>query len=208
VIILKTREEIERMRASCVIVAEVHEAIRSLVRPGATTMDLEAAAEEETRKRGATPAFKGYRDYPFCLCTSLNNEVVHGMPSDKRVLNDGDLVSIDFGVLYNGYYGDAAVTYPIGTVDPEAARLIDVTRRSLDRAIEATREGNRLMDIGSSVQTYVEAEGFSVVRDFVGHTTAGAELRQVRQGREAQGRDGPCHRAHDKHGRLRCKNPR
>lgn len=169
VIILKTTEEIEKMRSSCVIVAEVHEVLKSHVKSGATTMDLEVVAEEETRKRRAIPAFKGYKNYPYCLCTSLNNEVVHGMPSDKRVLKDGDILSIDFGVLYGGYYGDAAVTYPVGTVTPEAMRLIEATRASLDHGIDAASVGNRLMDISAAVQTFIEAEGFSVVRDFVGH---------------------------------------
>jgi methionyl aminopeptidase len=169
VIILKTPSEIEKMRVSNLIVVEVLEILRENVKPGITTMDLERITEEETKRKGAKSAFKGYRDYPYCLCTSINDEVVHGMPSRNRVLNEGDILSIDFGVLYDGYYGDSAVTLPVGEVSTEAARLIDVTATSLDRAIDAAQVGNRLMDISFAVQEYVEREGFSVVRDFVGH---------------------------------------
>lgn len=157
------------MRRSGAIVAEVLQVMRENVKPGSTTMDLESIAEEEIKRRGARPAFKGYRGYPFCLCTSINNEVVHGMPSQKRVLREGDILSIDCGVLKEGFYGDSAVTVPVGRISPEAARLIDVTARSLELAIEAAREGNRLLDISSAVQGYVESHGFSVVREFVGH---------------------------------------
>ena len=168
-IILKTPEEIERMRGAGLIVAEVLQILKGHVSPGVTTMDLERITGEETRKRGASPAFKGYRDYPYCLCTSINDEVVHGMPSEKRVLKDGDILSIDFGVLYDGFYGDSAITLPVGKIPNEARRLIEVAEGSLERAIEAAREGNRLLDISAAVQGYVEAGGFSVVRDFVGH---------------------------------------
>jgi len=178
-IILKTLEEIETMRRSSLIVAEILLLLKDKVRPGITTLDLERTAEEETRKRKARPAFKGYRDYPYCLCTSVNEQVVHGMPS-KRALKDGDILSIDFGVLYDGFYGDSAITVPVGEVTVDAMRLINVTAESLDRAIEAARVGNRLMDISYAVQGYVEAEGFSVVREFVGHGI-GRELHEPPQ---------------------------
>ena len=178
-IILKSPDEIESMRRAGVVVAEVLEVLKGKVRPGATTLDLEKIAEEETRKRKASPAFKGYRGYPFCLCTSVNNEVVHGMPS-KKVLKEGDIVSIDYGALVEGFYGDAAVTVPVGKVSEEAARLVRVTEESLGKAIEAAREGNRLLDISSAVQSHVEPQGFSVVREFVGHGI-GRELHEPPQ---------------------------
>lgn len=157
------------MRGANLIVAEILQVLKDHVRPGASTLDLEAVAEAETRKRGAVPAFKGYSGYPWCLCTSLNNEVVHGMPSKNKVLKKGDILSMDFGVLYKGFYGDSAVTVPVGEVAPEALHLINAAAGSLERAIEAARPGKRLMDISFAVQCYVEGEGFSVVRDFVGH---------------------------------------
>ncbi len=178
-IILKTSEEIEIMRRSNVIVAEILQILKENVRAGSTTMDIEKLAEEEIRKRKAKPAFKGYRNYPYCLCTSINDQVVHGMPS-MRALKDGDILSIDCGVLYEGFYGDSAITVPVGKATDEAMRLINVTAASLDRAIEAAREGNRLMDISFSVQSYVEAAGFSVVREFVGHGI-GRELHEPPQ---------------------------
>ncbi|MBI5237067.1 MAG: type I methionyl aminopeptidase [Deltaproteobacteria bacterium] len=179
-IILKTREEIGKMRKSNLVVAEILEILKENVRPGASTMDLELITEEETKNRSVLPAFKGYKDYPYCLCTSINNEVVHGMPSKGRVLKEGDIVSIDFGVLSNGYYGDAAVTVPVGRVTPEAKRLMDVTAASLGLAIRAAEEGGRLMDISAAVQRHVEAAGFSVVREFVGHGI-GRELHEPPQ---------------------------
>ena len=178
-IILKSPDEIESMRRAGVVVAEVLEVLKGKVRPGATTLDLEKIAEEETRKRKASPAFKGYRGYPFCLCTSVNSEVVHGMPS-KKVLKEGDIVSIDYGSFVEGFYGDAAVTVPVGRVSEEAARLVRVTEESLAKAVEAAREGNRLLDISSAVQSHVEPQGFSVVRDFVGHGI-GRELHEPPQ---------------------------
>lgn len=178
-IILKSPEEIQTMRRAGAVVAEVLEVLGTNVRPGVTTLDLEKIAEEETKKRKAAPAFKGYRGYPFCLCTSVNNEVVHGMPS-KKVLNEGDIVSIDFGSLVDGFYGDAAVTVPVGKVSEEAARLVRVTEESLWKAVGAAREGNRLLDISSAVQSHVEPQGFSVVREFVGHGI-GRELHEPPQ---------------------------
>jgi len=156
------------MRRANLTVAQVLSVLKANVAPGATTLDLERIAESEIEKAGVKPAFKGYRGYPWCLCTSVNNEVVHGMPS-KRVLNEGDIVSIDFGVLVDGFYGDSAITVPVGAVSNDAARLVQVTEESLNRAIEAAVEGNRLTDISSAVQRYVESHGFSVVREFVGH---------------------------------------
>lgn len=168
-VIINSPEEIERIRRSSRIVAEVLQILGEKVRPGATTMDLERISGEEARKRGARPAFKGYRGFPFCLCASINSEVVHGMPSEKRTLKDGDILSMDFGVYYDGFYGDAAVTVPVGSISEEAGRLIEVTRQSLEDGIKAAREGSRLNDISYAIQSYVEARGFSVVRDFVGH---------------------------------------
>lgn len=156
------------MRRSGGIVASVLQSLREMVKPGITTLELERCAEAEIKRRKAAPAFKGYKGYPFCLCTSVNEQVVHGMPS-KRVLNDGDIVSIDVGVLFDGFYGDAAITVPVGAVEDEAVRLMEITALSLDKGIEAARPGNRLFDISSAIQRCVEAEGFSVVRDFVGH---------------------------------------
>lgn len=168
-VILKTSDEIESMRRSSLVVAEVLRYLRDKVKPGATTMDLERLAEAEAKRLGARPAFKGYRGYPFCLCTSVNNEIVHGMPSVKKLLKDGDILSIDFGVLLDGFYGDAAITVAVGNIGEEPKRLMSVTEASLYDAIEMARPGNRLSDISAAVQSRVEAEGFSVVRDFVGH---------------------------------------
>lgn len=167
-IILKSPQEIEKMRASNAIVAEVIQQIAAMVGPGVRTLDLDRCAEEIARKKGARPAFKGYRGYPFSLCTSVNKEVVHGMPSE-RSLAEGDIISLDFGIFYDGYYGDAAVTVPVGNITASAERLIETTEESLHLGIEKARVGNRLGDISSVIQDHVEANGFSVVRDFVGH---------------------------------------
>ncbi len=158
------------MRRSGHIVRQVLEATREAVAPGRSTMDLERVAERKIRDLGAKPAFKGYYDYPCVLCTSVNNEIVHGIPSDKRVLQAGDIVSIDCGVVLDGYYGDSAITVPVGdSVTPDLQKLLDVTRESLALGIEAARVGNTVGDVGSAVQKLVEANGFSVVREFVGH---------------------------------------
>jgi len=167
-IILKSPKEIERMRESCRIVAEILELLRVKVRPGVTTESLDCFAEAETLERKARPAFKGYSGYPYTLCCSVNNQVVHGMPS-KRELLEGDILSIDFGVIYNGFYGDAALTVPVGSVCKKANELIEATHQSLLVAISKARVGNRLSDISNAVQNYVEKRGFSVVREFVGH---------------------------------------
>ncbi len=158
------------MRRSGGVVREILNHVRELVVPGATTMDLERAAERKMQDLGVKPAFKGYFDYPCVLCTSVNEEIVHGIPSDKRTLNAGDIVSVDCGVVLDGYYGDAAITVPVGQeITPELERLLKVTEDSLYRGIEKVRIGNSVGDVGSAVQQYVEAAGFSVVREFVGH---------------------------------------
>ena len=169
-IVCKSSSEIEKMRRSGHIVRQVLEAAREAVAPGRTTMDLERVAERKIRDLGAKPAFKGYYDYPCVLCTSINNEIVHGIPSEARVLKTGDIVSLDTGVVLDGYYGDAAITVPVGDhITPELQKLLDVTRESLEHGIEAARVGNTVGDVGAAVQGVVEANGFSVVREFVGH---------------------------------------
>lgn len=169
-IMIKTPQEIEKMRRSGKVVREVLEHVRSFVKAGATTLDLENAAEQKMIELDAKPAFKGYRGYPCVLCTSVNEEVVHGIPSAKRVLKDGDIVSIDCGVVIDGYYGDSAITVPVGErVNPKAQRLLEVTQASLENAIREVKPGATLGDIGAAVQEVVEADGFSVVREFVGH---------------------------------------
>lgn len=157
------------MRRAGKIVREVLELVRSHVQPGATTLDLEKAAEARLKELGVKAAFKGYHGYPCVLCTSVNSEVVHGIPSANRVLKQGDIVSVDFGVVVDGYYGDSAITVPVGAIDANAARLLKTTEESLKAAIAAVRPGATLGDVGAAVQGVVEREGFSVVRDFVGH---------------------------------------
>jgi len=158
------------MRRSGRIVRQVLETVRATVAAGVSTMDLERVAEDRIRELGAKPAFKGYYDYPCVLCTSVNNEIIHGIPSEKRVLQEGDIVSIDCGVVLDGYYGDAAITVPVGgNLAVELKKLLEVTETSLQRAIQEVRLGKTVGDIGAVVQEYVEANGFSVVRDFVGH---------------------------------------
>jgi len=158
------------MRRAGQVVREVLELLRKNVKPGATTLDLEKIAADRLAELGVKAAFKGYHGYPCVLCASVNSEVVHGIPSAKRVLKDGDIVSLDFGVFVDGYCGDAAITVPVGDkVDPETVRLLKVTEESLQAAIKVVRPGATLGDVGAAVQGVVEAEGFSVVRDFVGH---------------------------------------
>jgi methionyl aminopeptidase len=169
-IMIKTPEEIEKMRSAGRVVRETLELVRSMVKAGVSTMDLERAAAAKIAEMGAVAAFKGYRGYPCVLCTSVNNEVVHGIPSADRVLRDGDIVSIDCGAVLNGFYGDAAITVPVGKkLEEKTQRLLDVTRASLDNAIRAVKPGASLGDVGYAVQEVVEAEGFTVVREFVGH---------------------------------------
>lgn len=169
-ITIRTPQEIEKMRRSGQAVREVLELVRREVKPGATTLDLERVAAAKMRELGATPAFKGYHGYPCVLCTSINNEVVHGIPSAERKLRDGDIVSIDTGVVMDGYYGDSAITVAVGSkVAEKAQKLLAVTEASLESAIRAVKPGATLGDVGAAVQETVEAQGFSVVRDFVGH---------------------------------------
>ena len=168
-IMLKTEAEIEKMRRAGHVLRQVHDHLKPLVVAGATTMDLEIAANEKIDSFGAKAAFKGYHGFPAALCTSLNEQVVHGMPNVKTVLKDGDILSIDCGVIVDGFYSDAAVTYAIGTPKPEVRKLLEVTEASLYAAIDKAVPGGRLFDISSAVQTMCEAAGFGVVREFVGH---------------------------------------
>ncbi len=172
-IVLKTHREIQTMREANRIVAAILERIGEIIQPGATTAELDRLAEKMIRQAGAKAAFKGYRmrnqkPYPASICSSVNEEVVHGIPG-PRVLTEGDIVSVDVGVIHKGFVGDAARTYPVGEVSDQAMKLMDVTRESLYKAIEKAVAGNRLQDISAAVQGHVEANGFSVVRDFVGH---------------------------------------
>ena len=169
-IVCKSQAEIEKMRRSGHIVRQVLDELRKVVAPGVTTMDLEKTAAAKIKELGAKPAFKGYYGYPCVLCTLVNEEIVHGIPSPKRVLKAGDIVSIDCGVVLDGYYGDAAITVAVGdSVSPERQKLMEVTEQSLYKAIDQVKVGNTISDIGGAVQEFVEANGFSVVREFVGH---------------------------------------
>ncbi len=174
-IVRKNMAELEKMRAAGLLVYKVLDRLKTMVREGITTYELEVEAEKMIVDAGARPAFKGYSTpatgtkFPFVLCTSVNDEIVHGMPSQKRVLKNGDIVSIDTGVQLNGYYGDSAVTVPVGEISEETKRLLEVTRESLELAIEKARPGNRLFDICGTVERHVTANGFTVVREFVGH---------------------------------------
>jgi methionyl aminopeptidase len=173
VIVLRSRQEIELIRAACQIVADVLQRVVTAVAPGVSTAELDRLAEQWTREKGAVPAFKGYnvggRVYPSSLCVSINEEVVHGMPSPKRVLKEGDIVGLDYGAVYQGYYGDSAVTVAVGRVSEDAERLMRVTRESLYRGIENMVVGNRIRDISAAIQQHAESHGYGVVRDFVGH---------------------------------------
>ena len=174
-IVRKTAAELEKMRQSGLLVWKVLQELRGMVREGITTYDLETVAEKMILDAGARPAFKGYYvaaaggRYPYVLCTSVNEEIVHGMPSEKRVLKAGDVVSIDTGAEMNGYFGDSAVTVPVGGISAETERLLKVTEEALELAIEKVRPGNRLFDICGTVEKHVESNGFSVVREYVGH---------------------------------------
>jgi methionyl aminopeptidase len=166
---IKSADEIALMRQAGRIVFEILEELERAVAPGVSTWELDRLSEDLIHKKGAKPAFKGYNGFPCCLCASINHEVVHGIPSKKRKLVEGDLMKLDFGVVYRGFYGDSARTIGVGKVTPEAQTLIDTTRESLYRGIEQIRPGKRLGDVGFAVQSHVEGKGFSVVRDFVGH---------------------------------------
>lgn len=185
-IIRKSPAELEKMRRAGLIVHQILQRLKEMVQPGITTLDLEAEAERMMKEAGARPAFKGYYvpaaggRYPFVLCTSVNEEVVHGMPSAKRVLREGDIVSIDTGVAVDGYYGDAAITVPVGRISEEAQRLLRVTEEALELAIAQMKAGNRLFDVCGAIERHVTQNGFSVVRDFVGHGI-GASLHEEPQ---------------------------
>ena len=168
-ILLKSPRELEHMRAAGKILAGVKALLVRLVKPGTSTKDIDAEVEAFIASKGATSAFKGYRGYPATVCTSINEEVVHGIPSPKRRLKEGDIIGLDLGCVVEGYYGDCAVTLPVGAVPPRVQELIDVTRESLDKAIVQCRVGNRIGDISHAVQMHCESHGFGVVRSFVGH---------------------------------------
>jgi methionyl aminopeptidase len=174
-IVRRSGAELEKLRQSGLLVYRILEELKGMVNEGVTTQDLEVAAEKMIAEAGAKPAFKGYYShaagtkYPYTLCTSVNEEVVHGMPSSRRKLKSGDIVSIDTGVLLNGYYGDSALTVPVGEVNDSVKRLLAVTAQSLELAIERVRAGNRLFDVCGTVEKHVQAQGFSIVREFVGH---------------------------------------
>lgn len=168
-IIIKSKNEIKKMARASGIVAETIRTIREIVAPGVTTEDLEKVAEERIKSLGGSPAFKGYRGYPACICASVNSEVVHGIPSPDVRLKEADIVSVDLGVSYKGYIGDAAVTIPVGKVGADSERLLRITEESLYIGIEEARHGNRVSDISHAIQRFVESNLFSVVRAFVGH---------------------------------------
>ncbi|MBN1223150.1 MAG: type I methionyl aminopeptidase [Candidatus Aminicenantes bacterium] len=167
-IIYKTDQEIRTIKKSCQIVAQILYDLGKMVKPGISTRELDSFAEKQTLKMGAVPAFKGYRGYPATLCTSINEEIVHGIPS-SRTLREGDIISLDFGVIYDGYFGDAARTYPVGEITPRAKHLIETAKKAFYKGMSQVKSGNRLSDISHSVQQHVEDQGFSVIRSFVGH---------------------------------------
>lgn len=167
-IVYKSADEIRVMREASRIVARILSELRSRIKPGVRTKDLDAYAESRARELGAQPAFKGYRGFPASLCTSINEVVVHGIPS-SRELKDGDIISLDFGVEYQGFFGDAAATYPVGRISPEAQRLIDAAEQGFHRGLDQLKEGQRVSDYSHAVQEHVESLGYSVIRSFVGH---------------------------------------
>jgi methionyl aminopeptidase len=179
-IVCRSASELRRLREVNQLVGHVLEQLRRAVTPGVTTEDLDALAEREIRAGGAVPAFKGYKGYPATICASVNEQVVHGIPSPKTALGEGDIISIDLGAKMGGFFGDSAITVGVGTITPEAADLLRVTEESLWKAIEAVRPGARVSDIGHAVQSHVEKFGFSVVREFVGHGI-GSELHEEPQ---------------------------
>jgi methionyl aminopeptidase len=167
-IVFKSEKEIASIQKSSQIVAQVLADLRKMIEPGIMTKDLDAFAEKRAIEMGAIPAFKGYRGYPSSLCTSLNEEIIHGIPSSRK-LREGDIISLDFGVIYDGYYGDAAVTYPVGEVSLEAKKLINAVENAFFKGFEKLQDGYRISDISYAIQTSVESQGFSVIRAFVGH---------------------------------------
>ena len=168
-VICKSPAELEKMHRAGLVVWAALEKMRAMIKPGISTKELDEFAEAYSEEHHARPAFKGYRGYPGSVCTSINQEVVHGIPSASRKLKEGDILSMDFGVELNGYFGDAALTVPVGKISSEREKLLRVTRESLERAIENVRAGNRLGDVSAAVQQWVEQNGFSIVREFVGH---------------------------------------
>src|SRR5208283_3617299 len=168
-IICKSASEIEKLRRSGRMVRQVLGEIREHARPGATTLDLEKFVARRFKELGARSAFKGYRGYPCVLCASVNDEIIHGIPSDRRMLKEGDILSLDTGVVLDGYYGDSAITVPVGAISESAQRLMKVTEEALELALEKVKLGNRLGDISATVQQHAEKNGYSVVREFVGH---------------------------------------
>lgn len=166
--IIYCKEEISSIKKSNQIVAKILTELRRMIAPGIRTKELDEYAEVRVKEMNAVPAFKGYRGYPASLCTSINEEIVHGIPSSRR-LREGDIISIDFGVLYEGYYGDAAVTYPVGEITPKAKKLIEAVKESFFKGVEQMKPGKRISDISFAIQSYVESQGFSVIRAFVGH---------------------------------------
>ncbi|KEI74588.1 type I methionyl aminopeptidase [Clostridium botulinum] len=168
-IIIKTDSEIEHMVKAGKVVAEALDTLEKHVKPGISTGELDRIAEEIILGKNAKPSFKGYYGFPASICASVNNEVVHGIPNKDRILNEGDIISIDCGAILNGYQGDAARTFPVGNVSEEAAKLIEVTKNSFFKGIEKAKVGNRLTDISAAIQEYVESYGLSIVRDYVGH---------------------------------------
>jgi methionyl aminopeptidase len=175
---LKSSREIQKMLEANQIVATTLAMLEEKIMPGLSTFQLDKWAEDLARAHGAITAFKGYRGFPGSLCVSINEEVVHGIPSEKVILREGDIVSIDFGVKFKGFYGDSAVTLPVGKISANKQKLIDVTRQSLELAIDQVRVGNRINDLSRAVQQYVEGHGFSVVRQFVGHGI-GSQLHEA-----------------------------
>lgn len=167
-IVLKSAKELERMRRAGWIVREAHREVQKAIRPGVTTKQLDRIADRVIRKHGAIPSFKGYNGFPGSICTSINNELVHGIPGN-RVLREGDIISIDIGAQYEGYHGDSAWTYPVGRISETAERLLQVTEESLYRGLAKAKPGARMGDISHAIQSSVEAHGFSIVREYVGH---------------------------------------
>ncbi len=168
-IVIKSPDEINKIKKACQIVAEVFERLKSFIKEGLSTKEVEKFIEQIIVKRGGIPAFKGYRGYPASACISINEEVVHGIPSENVFLKEGDIVGVDVGVVFDGFYGDGAYTFKIGKVSDIAEKLIEVTHQALYKGIEMAVQGNRVGDISNAIQTYVEAHGFSIVRAFVGH---------------------------------------
>jgi methionyl aminopeptidase len=166
---IKSKEEVEKMRRASQVVAETLLKVGEFIKPGVSTLDLDRLAEENIRSHGMIPSFKGYLGFQHTLCTSINEEVVHGIPSEKRVLKEGDIIGVDCGAIFEGYHGDSARTFPVGPVTEEIQVLLRVTRESLDKGIEQMVEGNRLFDIGAAIQKHIESNKLAVVREYVGH---------------------------------------